>query len=245
MFSLSSFSLTLCTKNPCITLLKKLKKCTKENIKMSENPLFSPELGEISKALSQAQKEFHEAVKDSKNPFYKSTYANLESCIEASRPALTKHNLAVTHALSENEKGDFILITTISHSSGQFIRSKLRLLIDKNDMQKLGAAITYARRFAYAALIGLSQTDDDGESLMERNEPQPKIGLTQKKQEIEIKPSLTEDLKKIMAQNGWTSGLIKEHKAQLPSASKQWNDMNETEQKEFMKFIENVHPSML
>ena len=62
-------------------------------------------------------------------------------------------------------RGSFYVTTMLLHSSGQWIKSKLKMPITKADAQGVGATITYARRFALSAMVGISQYDDDGESI--------------------------------------------------------------------------------
>lgn len=126
----------------------------------------STELNEIFAALSKAQDEIKVAVKDANNPFFKSKYANLQAVIESSRPALCKNGLSVTQQLMPNEAGQDYLVTTLCHSSGQWISSYMKINPLKTDIQSLGSYITYARRYSYAALVGVydGQEDDDGAS---------------------------------------------------------------------------------
>jgi hypothetical protein len=128
------------------------------------NEYKSTELNEIFSALSKAQEEIKVAVKDANNPFFKSKYANLQAVIESSRPALCKNNLAVTQQIIPNEQGIDYLVTTLCHSSGQWISSSMKINPAKADMQSLGSSITYARRYSYASLVGVydGEEDDDG-----------------------------------------------------------------------------------
>ncbi len=112
-------------------------------------------------ALSKAQGEITPAIKDSANPFFKSKYADLTSVWAACREPLTKHGLAVTQTMAEQE-GKLILITMLLHASGQWIKSFLPIVTQKPDAQSLGAAITYMRRFSLSALVGICPEDDDG-----------------------------------------------------------------------------------
>jgi hypothetical protein len=132
----------------------------------------SPEVKELFAAVSKVQSELRGAKKDSANPFFKSSYADLEACWEAARPVLAKHNLSVIQTMDHTDGQDFLL-TTLGHTSGQWITSKLRLMPEKQNPQALGSAITYNRRYAFAAIIGLIQTDDDGEAAMNRTGQQP------------------------------------------------------------------------
>ncbi len=138
-------------------------------------PDHSPELGELAGALAKAQAEMGVALKGSDNPFFKSSYADLASIIEAGRP-LSTHGLAVTQFPCGNE-----LVTMLIHSgSGQWLKSRYTIKPVKDDPQGRGSALTYARRYAYQAIAGLASADDDGEGAMDRpvqnavQKPKPK-----------------------------------------------------------------------
>lgn len=127
----------------------------------------SENINELAAALSKAQSEVQAARMDSKNPFFKSKYADLTSIWDAARPALGKYNLCVMQCMEiVGEKT--ILVTTLAHASGQWMKSCLLLSPGKPGMQEMGSAITYARRYALAALIGIvcDSEDDDGEKSM-------------------------------------------------------------------------------
>jgi hypothetical protein len=117
---------------------------------------------ELYAALSKAQAEIKGAVKDSTNPHFKSRYADLESVIDAVKQPFFKFGLSFVQGV----EGDS-LVTTICHASGGTITSRVPLIIGKNDMQGVGSAITYARRYGLAAAAGVSQTDDDGNAACE------------------------------------------------------------------------------
>ena len=125
----------------------------------------SDNIEKLADALSKAQSEMKGAQKKSTNPFFKSSYADLHTCIEASFPHLTKHGLSVIQGNYTDARGSFYVTTMLLHSSGQWIKSKLKMPITKADAQGVGATITYARRFALSAMVGISQYDDDGESI--------------------------------------------------------------------------------
>ncbi len=112
----------------------------------------------IAAALAKAQEGIKHATKDAQNPHLKNNYATLESCIDASKEHLLKNNVIVI----QSPTGE-VLTTRLQHTSGQYFESDLKLFLGKQDMQGLGSAITYARRYSLAALLNISQTDDDGE----------------------------------------------------------------------------------
>ena len=123
----------------------------------------SEKTGNLFMALSKAQGEMEGAKKDSHNLFFKSKYADLHECISAARPSLTKNELAVVQTTDVDDRGYWI-ITILGHSSGEWISGKLLMKIKKDDNQAIGDAITYGRRYSFAAIVGLAQMDDDGNS---------------------------------------------------------------------------------
>ncbi|NJL54144.1 ERF family protein [bacterium] len=139
----------------------------------------SESIAKLSMALSKAQGTMNVAKKDANNPFFKSKYADLESVWEACREALTQNELAVIQT-PEIFDGQICLITTLTHSSGEWIESKLPLMLTKQDPQTMGSALTYARRYALAAMVGVVQSDDDGEKAMDGVDRSPQSKHTQR-----------------------------------------------------------------
>ena len=119
----------------------------------------SEQINELATALAKAQGEILRAIKDSANPFFKSKYADLSSVWNACRQPLSKNGLSIIQTFET--EGETYLITTLVHSSGQWIRSKLPILTVKKDAQEYGKAITYMRRYALSAIVGVSPDDDD------------------------------------------------------------------------------------
>lgn len=119
-------------------------------------------IGKLAAALAKAQGEIRGAKKDAENPFFKSNYADLASVWEACRDALSKNELAVVQT-TELHEGSILLRTTLLHSSGESISGVLPVLVgEKATSQQLGSAITYNRRYALAAMVGVAPEDDDG-----------------------------------------------------------------------------------
>ena len=151
-----------------------------------KDKMQSPQINELATALAKAQGIMQTAKKDSSNPFFKSVYADLASVWEACREALSSNGLCVIQT-TDNNNGSVIVITTLIHSGGQWIRGNLRIKPVKDDPQGIGSAITYARRYALAAIIGVApDEDDDGEGAMGRKissktETQKGIEMTNKK----------------------------------------------------------------
>lgn len=116
---------------------------------------------DLVNALLRIQKTIQNASKDSKNPHFKSTYASLESVLDAIREPAIENGVLFIQTSGKDAEGHF-LETRLIHNTGQEIVSKLYLLIDKLNMQGLGSAITYARRYSLTSIFGIGQEDDDG-----------------------------------------------------------------------------------
>lgn len=111
------------------------------------------------------QGDLEALTKDADNPFFKSSYVPLPSMLTAIKPALQKNGFILTQPVEylTTEQGlKTVVISRIIYvHSGQGNEAKIVLpVID--DMQKLGGAITYARRYSLSALLGLAEKDDDG-----------------------------------------------------------------------------------
>lgn len=143
-----------------------------------DEPQFGPmtterslDIGKLAGALAKAQGGITGALKDSANPFFKSKYADLAACWDACRKPLSENGLAVIQ--TPEMGGEFVIIATmLAHESGEWIRSKLPMKPKDFSPQAVGSTMTYARRYALAAMVGLAQVDDDAESAQQRgNEP--------------------------------------------------------------------------
>ena len=137
--------------------------------------ITSDSIANLTLALSIVQGKMTHAIKDSANPFFKSKYADLESVWDVCRSLLSENGLAVMQfpgdinfVQLEKENGDIniatkmSLTTIISHKSGEFISQEMSVPVTKPDAQGAGSALTYMRRYALAAVVGVVQADDDG-----------------------------------------------------------------------------------
>jgi hypothetical protein len=133
----------------------------------------SQSIAALAKALSLAQAEITGAKKDSVNPFFKANYADLQSVWDACRAALTKNGLSITQIIDMDQSGHSILTTTLMHESGEFQDGSVRLTPKDESPQALGSYISYMRRYALAAMVGVYQTDDDAEAAQEKQRNAP------------------------------------------------------------------------
>lgn len=115
----------------------------------------------LAAALAKAQAQVKGAVKDSANPFFKSKYADLASVWEACRDACNANDLAIVQFPIAGAEG-FGVETVILHASGEWMSSEFVLPASKMDAQGAGSCITYARRYAVAAVLRVCPEDDDG-----------------------------------------------------------------------------------
>lgn len=149
----------------------------------------SETIGALAAALAKAQSEMQGAVKDAANPFFKSKYADLESVWQACRKPLTDNGLSVVQTTRYSPDG-LVLVTTLLHSSGEWIGGEMPVLAKDASPQAQGSAITYARRYALAAAVGVYQTDDDAEAAMARKpdlklDPRGDLGKNANPAEVE------------------------------------------------------------
>lgn len=128
-------------------------------------PSRSTELKDLFTALAKAQAEMPAVAGRKENPYFQERYIDLGDMISAARPSLTKHGLAVIQQILPNEEGQMILHTILSHASGQWIESRVRVIPPKTDVRTLDSYVTSLRRSSYASLVGIvgAGDDDDGE----------------------------------------------------------------------------------
>lgn len=143
-----------------------------ENGRIMENnnnndALMSNSIEALVEALSKAQSSIENVSKDKQAYGYK--YADLASCLAAVKKPLADNGLSVSQIVSQDKDGKQVLVTLLMHKSGQWLKSIFALenvvMKQCNSLQQLGAGITYARRYALSAIVGLTQEDDDAQSV--------------------------------------------------------------------------------
>lgn len=123
---------------------------------------MSSEINEIAGALSKFQGDVRDVMKD--KAAYGYNYADLSSVLETARPLMAKHGLSVVQ-MPGNAGADVVITTMLMHSSGQWLRGTITMPVERgkgmSGAQAVGSVITYARRYALAATLGISQSDND------------------------------------------------------------------------------------
>lgn len=133
---------------------------------------MSDKIDQLAAALAVAQATIGTAVKDSTNPHFRSSYADLLSVWRAANPVLAANDLSVSQLCEPSTDGATVSVTTIlMHKSGQWMRGTLTMRPVKADPQGIGSAITYARRYALAAAVGVCPEDDDGNAASSQAPP--------------------------------------------------------------------------
>lgn len=143
-----------------------------------QEPIFgglittSAQCGALYAAFARAQLGYDSATKDAMNPHFGKTYADLATGIRAVRAALNREGIAFLQATDAGASNQVTVETRLTHSSGQWMASVMRIPTAQFTPQGVGSATTYARRYAGFAMFGIAPEDDDGEAAQGRHEPQ-------------------------------------------------------------------------
>jgi len=129
----------------------------------------SEQLDKLAPALCKAQGIIEAASKNAENPHFRKKYADIGAIWDAVRKPITDNGLCIIQE-PQSANGKVVLVTTLLHSSGQYIRSSISMPVVKQDPQGYGSAITYARRYSLQSIVGISAEDDDGNAA---SQPQP------------------------------------------------------------------------
>lgn len=128
----------------------------------------------IIQLLIKARSEIQPPKKEGTNPHFRSRYVTLEGCIEAVTEPLANNGFFLSQQVGSNELGAFVA-TAIYHQDfpDWSMTSNVPLVLAKNDMQGLGSAVTYARRYGIMSLLNLPSEDDDANQSTEQTNRKP------------------------------------------------------------------------
>ena len=121
----------------------------------------SESIAALAGALAKAQLQIEPASKNATNPHFRSHYADLASIWDACRGPLNTNGLSIVQFPCDGDVGRTGLCTMLLHSSGEYISEVVTTRSQKDDPQGLGSALTYLRRYALAAVVGVTATEDD------------------------------------------------------------------------------------
>jgi hypothetical protein len=143
---------------------------------------MSEPLTKLPAALAKFQGEHHAAGRDGKGNY--GTYTTLAGALAAVQPACS-YGLSHTQTLQPIGEELMVLKTTLMHESGEQVSSELPLPIRfqggrGNEMQAMGSALTYARRYGLLAIYGIAGDDDDGEGVSSQPQAKPAVTKTVK-----------------------------------------------------------------
>ena len=126
-------------------------------------PTMSETIGKLAGALAKAQSQMTMVEGKSTNPFFNSKYASLATVLEVAMPALNANEIALVQGNRwDTTNNGFYITSMLMHSSGEWIKSEIRMPIAKKDAHGVGAATTYGRRYLLSSMVGVAQADDDG-----------------------------------------------------------------------------------
>jgi hypothetical protein len=116
----------------------------------------------IYMALCAAQAGMGKVVKGATNPAFKSKYADLADVVSVAVPALTEQGIAMFHMMARDEQGAVMRTMLVHGASETSVSCDVPLIINKQDMQGMKSATTYAKRIGLESLTGIAPEDDDG-----------------------------------------------------------------------------------
>ena len=130
---------------------------------------MSDTIGKLAGALAKAQSQMTMIEGKSTNPFFNSKYASLAAVLEVAMPALNANEVALVQGNRwESNSNGFYITSMLMHSSGEWIKSEIRMPLAKKDAHGVGAATTYGRRYLLSSMVGVAQADDDGNGAIQR-----------------------------------------------------------------------------
>lgn len=154
----------------------------------------SESITKITQALLKVQKQIKFAVIDTDNPYYKSRYASLGSVVDACKEALNNNGIVFIQGASSNKDlPKMVCVTTrLLHESGEYIEDTIGVPYVQDTPQAYGSSLTYARRYALSALLGIvSDEDDDGNAGSDLEPRTPQKPQAKKPTKIDLQKTLS------------------------------------------------------
>lgn len=136
----------------------------------------SDDITELAAALALAQGDLKAISKTGKSNYGK--FVELGAALEHALPILSKQGLSITQMPIVTEDNTTHLVTMLLHKSGQWMKSTYPVRMQQTTPQGQGSAITYARRYALMAVVGIAGDDDDGQAGTEGSTPETRRPAT-------------------------------------------------------------------
>lgn len=173
----------------------------------------SESIVKLSKAILEAQRTMGDATKGSKNPFFKSSYADLNAIRETVTPALNSQGISILQP-TVSDNGRNYVETILLHESGEYIAGYTEIKNTDGKPQSEGSGISYARRYGLQSMLNVGAVDDDGESAQGRS-----IKKDTKNENLETKPETRKAATKTETQVPATDTTKSSSTETLPSES--------------------------
>jgi hypothetical protein len=151
----------------------------------------STSITNIAKALCEFQGAVETIKKTETNPFFKSKYASLADILNIIRQPLADNGLSFV----QFPKGKYCLETMLMHTSGEWLSESYEMTPTKNDPQGAGSVITYQRRYALGAILGLNIDEDNDGNETTDHKPEVTNAMILKAHDLVRTSTLDEDAK--------------------------------------------------
>lgn len=115
----------------------------------------------LYQALFAAQQEMPDLQKNAINPHFKNKYISLDSLMEQVMPVLHKHGILLLQAPASINSEPALETVLVHAESGEALAYAMPLVLERDNPQGQGSAITYARRYALMSILGLVADEDD------------------------------------------------------------------------------------
>jgi len=189
---------------------------------------------ELYEAILKVQQSAPFIDKSAANPFFKSKYADLPAIWKAVKESMGENGLLVTHSMTAGNDGEFIVTKIIHAKTGQEMESISKITLSKVTAQEYGSYITYMRRYALSAMLGLvTDEDDDGNKASHANQTDKKADTTKPK--AEVKPLSGEEF--LMIQNGLKNATLETLESEKAKAKAVWARATKEQRASITKFV--------
>jgi hypothetical protein len=167
----------------------------------------SNSITEIAIAMAKLQIRIEDASANAENKHLKNSYANLQSVLETIRVPMSAVGLSFIQLPSYSEETVY-LETVLMHVSGEWMASTSAAPLTKKDAQGVGATLTYLRRYALAALVGITQADDDGQSIAIKSAGDKLVSFAQADRLQKLLDRCPESTREWFAENHGTASAV-------------------------------------